>query len=108
MTAAVVVLLSLLLLCELVAVGLLVLASRRRPEPPVVERLLAERLRERFVVTLVSGEAFTGLLEEVDERVLVLVDAAALQGAGTADARAVPVDGQLLLPRPSVAYMQRP
>jgi hypothetical protein len=67
------------------------------------DRLLKSLLRERFVVTLLSGEAFDGLLDRFDEGHVELVDASA-----HVNDRRVKVDGRLYLPRPQVAYMQRP
>lgn len=68
------------------------------------DSLLRDRLRERFVVTLVTGESFTGLLGEVDDRTVVLLDASVLRPDGAA----LPVDGELILRRDAVAYMQKP
>jgi hypothetical protein len=67
------------------------------------DRLLKSLLRERFVVTMLSGEAFDGLLDRYDEAHIELVDAHAHLKDGP-----VKVDGRLYLPRPQVAYMQRP
>lgn len=67
------------------------------------DRLLKALLRERFVVTMVSGEAFDGLLDHYDESHIELVDASAHLKDGP-----VRVDGRLYLPRAQVAYMQRP
>ncbi len=67
------------------------------------DRLLRELLRERFVVTLKSGETFDGLLDRWDDRHLSLIDAYAVT---TTQRNAV--DGVLYLPRAEVAYMQRP
>lgn len=69
-----------------------------------VDGLLADRLLERFVVTLVDGQAFSGLLHSVDGRSLVLRDAEMLPASQAAK---VPVDGELVLARDRVAYMQR-
>jgi small nuclear ribonucleoprotein (snRNP)-like protein len=66
------------------------------------DRLIRKALRERFVVTLTSGETFDGLLIDVDDRTLTLANAHAISGA-----ERVKVDGLLYLPRP-VAYMQKP
>lgn len=68
------------------------------------QELLADRLRERYVVTLSSGETFDGLLVDVDERTVVMQDTSALY----ADGRKVPVDGDVILQRATVAYLQRP
>jgi hypothetical protein len=67
------------------------------------DRLLKTLLRERFVVTMTSGEAFDGLLDRYDESHIELVDASAHLKDGK-----VRVDGRLYLPRAQVAYMQRP
>lgn len=67
------------------------------------DRLLRGVLRERFVVTLATGETFDGLLDEHDTAYLTFVDAHALVSGQPA----VPVDGALYLPRSNIAYMQR-
>lgn len=67
------------------------------------DRLLNDRLRERFVVTLLDGASFDGLLWDVDEHHLVLRDARTVSAQGSAA-----VDGELILPRDGVAYLQRP
>lgn len=79
------------------------LASAELVSAPASE-LLAERLRERYVVTLESGETFDGLLVDVDERTVVMQDTSALGREG----QAVPVDGQVILQRASISYLQRP
>jgi hypothetical protein len=67
------------------------------------DRLIRQALRERFVVTLTSGETFDGLLLDTDDKTVHLVDAHALDGSTR-----VSIDGALFLPRDRVAYMQRP
>ncbi|HEX5347841.1 MAG TPA: hypothetical protein VFW64_12205 [Pseudonocardiaceae bacterium] len=67
------------------------------------DRLLKPLVRERFVVTLRSGETFTGLLDQWDANHVVLVAAATVSEA----AHPMRVDGQLFLPRGQIAYMQR-
>ena len=67
------------------------------------DRLIRRFLRERFIVTMTDGSTFDGLLLEVDDNTLLLVDAFALDGQTR-----VSVDGDLYLPRFDVAYMQRP
>ncbi|MCW2494655.1 hypothetical protein [Jatrophihabitans sp.] len=67
------------------------------------DRLIRQVLRERFVVTLRSGESFDGLLLDVDDKTFRLGDAAALDGRN----RAL-VDGELYIPRGDVVYLQRP
>lgn len=70
--------------------------------PPVA--LLEERLLQRFLVTLDNGETFNGLLEEVDDQVVVLVDATLLRE----QQEPAKVAGALYLPRERVVYLQRP
>lgn len=65
--------------------------------------LIREKLRHRFLVTLKTGDAFDGLLIDVDGRTVVLRDARQVTGDGS-----VPVDGELLLMREDIAYLQRP
>lgn len=67
------------------------------------DRLLKRYLRERFVVTLKTGEAFDGLLDQWDESTIELVNVTAV-----AEKTRVAVDGRIYLPRPQIAYMQRP
>lgn len=67
------------------------------------DRLVQRSLRERFVVTMATGETFDGLLIDADASTVHLVDAHALDGSSR-----VAVDGALFLPRDRVAYMQRP
>lgn len=67
------------------------------------DRLLKALLRERFVVTLKTGETFDGLLDRHDERTIELLNVHAV----TEQAR-LPVDGRIYFPRDQVAYMQRP
>ena len=68
------------------------------------DRLLKSRLREVFIVTMDDGSAWRGLLYAVDDRTLALREAERL----TPDAPGTPVDGELLLPRDQLAYLQRP
>lgn len=78
---------------------------RRTPAPTTpADRLLAAALRERFIVTLHDESAFDGLLIDVDEKTLILVQATTLNAGGGR----VGVDGALYLERSRVAYMQRP
>lgn len=65
--------------------------------------LLRRALRERFQVTLTTGESFDGLLDEWDRRVLVLLDAGVVNENGQRQA----VTGSLFLQWDRVAYMQR-
>jgi hypothetical protein len=59
-------------------------------------------LRERFVITLVSGETFDGLLIDADEKTVRLGNVFAV----TEKSR-VSVDGELYVPRPEILYFQK-
>lgn len=80
-----------------------VLTARRTPPPPR-DTLLSERLRERFIVTVEGGRTFDGLLCSVDDRTVILIDCSAI----SKDERPFPVDGEVVLRRDSIAYMQKP
>lgn len=56
------------------------------------------------MVTLDDGQTFLGLLREVDDRVLTLVDVSTLAPNGDRLA----VDGELFVERIRINYMQRP
>lgn len=67
------------------------------------DRLLKSLLRDRFVITLKSGETFDGLLQEWDSANLLFVDAYAV----TEKSR-IQLDGTgLWVHRDNVAYLQR-
>lgn len=67
------------------------------------DRLLRQHLRERFVVTLKSGDTFDGLVDQWDESTIELLDPHVVSKDGLAA-----VDGRLYLPRAEINYMQRP
>lgn len=69
-------------------------------------RVLSSRFREPVIVTTKSGEAFSGVLYSADDRALVLRDSKAI-GAGERSTD-LPLDGELLVLLPDVAYIQRP
>lgn len=92
------------LAASILAVGLVVAAALTGR--PARDRLLRERMCDKVVVTLKSGSAFSGILFKVDDRTLVLRDSHALQanpGGGN-----VVVDGEVLLFRTDIEFMQRP
>ena len=68
------------------------------------DRLIRQHYRDRYLVTLASGEAFEGVLIDLDPSHIVLADAEVVR----ADGERTPVDGRLWLPRPNVLYMQQP
>ena len=67
------------------------------------DRILRGLLRVRFLVTTHGGSTWDGLLMEVDERTIVLRDVKVIGTDGTETA----ADGEVLIPRSDVAYMQR-
>ena len=100
-------LVAVLVLVAAVVGGSVLLLRRDTYIPPPAESrdsLMVERCHERFLVTTLAGRTFNGLLAEVDDRTLVLLDCSVLKDDGAA----VVVDGQVLLRRDAVAYMQKP
>lgn len=97
-----------LLAVVVLAVAVLAVAWLFRPPAPAPEpdpdRLLAGLLARRVVVTQTDGTTFVGLLTAADGRSLRLAQAAALSATG--DRREV--DGELMVPRDQVAYVQLP
>lgn len=69
-------------------------------------RILTARLREHVVVTLKSGQSFSGILYSHDDKVLVLRDVEAL--STSQENPTVPVDGELLLQWSNVDWVQKP
>lgn len=94
----------------MIAAALIVLAAAiafaawRCFEP--VPDILAERRARRVLVTLKSGEAFSGVLYQSDADVVVLRDAHAVAFGPRSEN--VPVDGEALLLRADIAYLQLP
>jgi small nuclear ribonucleoprotein (snRNP)-like protein len=72
----------------------------------VRSRVLSGRLRERVIVTTKTGDSFAGLLYSHDDKALVLRQTEAL-GAGERRTD-LPLDGELIVLLPDVAYIQRP
>lgn len=69
-----------------------------------LDRVVTDHLRERYLVTLKSGETFDGLLVDSDGRALVLAQASSVASGRDP----ILVDGSLILFRADVAYLQRP
>lgn len=67
------------------------------------DRLVRRRVRKKLVVTLKTGETVGGVLVDADRWSFVLRQASMLGGDG-----AVPVDGELIVSRADVAYVQKP
>lgn len=68
-------------------------------------RPLKVRICSRVVVTLKTGESFGGVLFEADGGALVLRNTSAL-GAGEKSTD-LPLDGELLILLPDVAFIQK-
>lgn len=75
----------------------------RRPAPPptVLERLM----RDRLVVTMKTSDTFSGILWEVDEKLIVLRSSWAVTPEGVSD---IMIDGELVLLLADIAYTQKP
>jgi len=71
-----------------------------------VKRLLRLRIHKRVLVSLKSGESFAGVLYDADSEAFVLRNAEAL---GVAERGApLPVDGEVVILRADVAFVQVP
>lgn len=90
---------------DVVLVALVFLLTATLARTSSRDRLVRHRMRARVIVTMKSGEAFSGVLIDADGRSFILRDAKALVDS---NARPVPVDGELVLDRSQVDYMQRP
>lgn len=84
--------------CVAIVAGVLcVLAGLRDGKTP--DRIVAGLVRRQCIVTVKSGDSFRGVLTEADDRALVLTSVTILDDN-------VQFDGQLLVLRPDVAYIQ--
>jgi len=63
-------------------------------------------MRRQVIVTLKTGEAFAGILYDVDKELLVLRKATMLDAPNPGDI--AQVDGEVLVLREEVAYLQLP
>ncbi len=68
--------------------------------------LLFDRRRRQVLVTLKTGEAFSGVLFAVDREAIVLREAVAVAFGPRSEN--VAVDGEALILRADIAYMQLP
>jgi hypothetical protein len=68
------------------------------------QKLIADRLAVRVIVTQLDGQAFAGVIADLDDGWLLLREAEQLGPQGSR----VAVDGELLIPRERIAYIQRP
>lgn len=68
----------------------------------LMPRIWRRMLRKQYLVTLDTGEAFRGVLEEADRKSMVLQQVTYLKSDGSE----LPVDGRMILDRTRVAYAQ--
>lgn len=68
------------------------------------QKLIADRLAIKVIVTQVDGQSFAGMIADLDDGWLLLREA---EQIGPQNSR-VSVDGELLLPRERIAYIQNP
>lgn len=68
-----------------------------------MRHLFRQRLRKQVIATLKDGQAFAGILFDVDKELLVLRRAEALGPDGR-----TPVDGEVLILREEVSFLQVP
>lgn len=90
---------ALVALVAVVVLGAVFLVLERRRS----ERVLQARMSNEVIVTLKSGDSFSGVMYERDALCLVLRNAVDLQPQAP-----VPVDGELLVHWAEVAYVQLP
>lgn len=69
-----------------------------------MRHLFRQRLRKQVIVTLKDDRAFGGVLFEVDPELVILRNSESLSRDGSR----VRVDGELLLLRVDIAFIQRP
>lgn len=72
---------------------------------PLVRHIIRQHLRKAVLVTLKTGEGFRGVLFDADRDALVLRNAGVVEANGS-DRVATPVDGELVILRHDVAYLQ--
>lgn len=70
-----------------------------------MRHLFRQRLRKQVIATLKDGQAFAGILFDVDKELLVLRRAEAL---GPGDGERTPVDGEVLILREELSFLQVP
>lgn len=79
----------------------------RRPQPtppPRTPSVLDERLLESVIVTLKSGTTFAGVLYAEDSGAVVLCKAEQVER----DGRKIPADGEVVVLRGDIDFIQRP
>lgn len=69
-----------------------------------MRHLFRQRLRKSVIVTLKDGSAFAGVLFDVDPELIIMRNTASVGDHG----ERVAVDGEVLLPRTEIAFIQLP
>ncbi len=69
-----------------------------------MRHLFRQRLRRQVIVTLKDGMAFAGVLFDVDKELVILRNTASIGDHG----ERVPVDGEVILERSEIAFLQLP
>lgn len=82
-----------------------VLAAVHAAHERSADALITDRRLSRVLVELRDGSTFEGSLVEVDRRTVVLRNVKAIVAV---EAAPTPVDGELLLPRGDIKFLQRP
>lgn len=91
-----------------VAAGFVIDGEVRRrtthePEPEQPERIVAGLVRRKALVATKTGLDFSGVLVDADDTAILLRQAGAIDDTGT-----TPVDGEVLILRQDIAYIQLP
>lgn len=69
-----------------------------------MKRLIRQRLRRRVIVTLKDGSAFSGVLFEADSEAVIVRETEMLEVGPKREP--VAVDGEVLVLRADIAYLQ--
>ena len=93
------------MIVEVLAAGVALTGGTLAVAWPSRDRLLRRRLRQTVIANLKTGTAFHGVLFEVDARTMVLRNA---QAHHPGDETMIPVDGELVIARADVEFLQRP
>lgn len=73
----------------------------KRPPPPDI---LASRVRREAIVTLKTGDAFRGVVNEQDQRAIVLCSASLVDPQS--DSKYVAANGEVVILVADIAYLQ--
>lgn len=72
-----------------------------KPQGPDV--VLVSQIMSRVLVTMEDLSAFDGIIQQVDENTIVMVDCVHIAPGGSPRSK---VDGRMLLPRGKILYIQ--